>query len=338
MSTPTLHVQRTSADVMFEMHPGDRLPSIPSDDESSSFTTASEGTVWHCCKCGTANAIYAGDDNHQLGALACECPHKPCGSCKTTGLVKPFLPMEEPCMVPVSEVDKEIRFGVLCPCCGLSWRAKEIGRYKKTLRKMPSLGFSMAQMQKKRLGVAPGGVGVPNSVSLMNLRRSKSTMVLGNQRIITPPGQTMEKQAQYATVKFSGVVCTCGVVIDLASALCFQIVEPQVDEREQLEEKMSNLEVSSKSENSTKPQKSNKSEKSSQSEKSATSKAISEQRKEVGWSTTPELQEMGHGEPIITIRRRVQHFNPLWSNAVTDDDLKMLEEIRAEARGQSADQ
>ena len=255
-------------------------------------TKAEEESEWRCCKCGTSTPIHVRAGNHPLGALACECPHKACSSCKTTGLVRPFLPMEEPCMVPISEENKGIRFGVLCPCCGLSWRAKEIGRYKKTLRKMPSLGQSMAQMNQKRF--APG--------NLMGLRKSKSTLVLGNKRNITPPGQAMGKQAEYATVKFSDVACTCGVMIDLASALCFQIVGPQVNEHVK--------------------------------QSSDLGKEKRKEKKEVGWSTTPELQAMGHGEPIVRVRG-VARPNPLRSCPVTADDLSMLEEIRR-VHGKSA--
>ena len=175
-------------------------------------------------------------------------------------------------MVPVSEDHKDIRFGVLCPCCGLSWRAKEFGRYKKTLRKMPSLGVSMAQIHQKRL--TPGNV--------TGLRKSKSTMVLGNKRIVTPPGQAMGKQAEYATVKFSDVACTCGTVVDLAWALCFQIVGLQVDEHGK---RLGKLEEKKKC-----------------------------------WSTTPELQEMGHGEPVIRIRG-IEHPNPLRRCPMTSEEF-----------------
>jgi hypothetical protein len=271
VAPPMLQVQRPSDDL-------DSLPNISNGGENGSNT--GEDSHWHCCKCGTSTQIYVRAGDHPLGALACECPHKPCGSCKTTGLVKTFLPMEEPCMIPVSEVHKDIRFGVLCSCCGLSWRAKEIGRYKKTLRKMPSLGLSMAQIYQKRL--SPASIG---------LRKSKSTLVLGNKRIITPPGHTRGKQAEYATVKFSDVGCTCGSVIDLTSALCFQIVGPQMVEHEK------------------RPV------------------GLSEHKKQIGWSTTPELEELGHGEPIIRIKG-VAHPNPLRSCPVTGEDDSMSEKIR----------
>ncbi|KAF2684983.1 hypothetical protein K458DRAFT_417821 [Lentithecium fluviatile CBS 122367] len=271
---PALHVQR------------------PSNDSNSLYDHANgneqddAGAKWHCCKCDKSTPILIRPCPHPLGALACECPHKPCGSCKTTGQVKPFLPMEEPAMVPLAEVTKEIRFGVLCSCCGLSWRAEETGRYKKTLRKMPSLGISMGQIHQKRLAPANG-----------YLRKSKSTLVLGNKRIITPPGQTVEKQAQYASVKFSEIECTCGIVIDLSTALCFQIVPPPVEEKVKEPGKV-------------------KERKKSHVE-----------GKKVGWTTTPELQAKGYGQAIIRIRG-IEHPNPLRSNPITVEDVPTTSRVQ----------
>jgi hypothetical protein len=274
-ATPALHVQRPSND-------SDSLFDITVNGNG----TEADESSWKCCQCGKSTPIGIRPGEHPLGALACECPHKPCGSCKTSGLVKMFLPMEEPAIVPVAEVKKNIPFGVICSCCGLSWRAKETGRYKKTLRKMPSLGLSVAQMHQNRR--APLNLG---------LRKSQSTMVLGNKRIITPPGQSLGKQAEYAKVKFSEIECTCGIVIDLSAALCFQVVEAQVDGH-------------------GKEQKASKER-----------KEVHFEEKKVGWSTTPALQAQGHSRPMIRIRG-IDHPNPLRSNPVTDEDMPTLEHIQ----------
>ncbi|KAJ4301312.1 hypothetical protein N0V90_003403 [Kalmusia sp. IMI 367209] len=251
---PIVHIQRASTSL---------------DDPFTSDADAK----WYCCACGTSNSVHVRASPHPLGALACNCPHKPCGSCSISGTVRPFLPIEEPAMVPTTTVttalaetskDKSIAFGIICLCCGLSWRAREIGnRYTKTLRKMPSL-----QINKGRLAPLEG-----------RLRKSRSTLALGNKRVVTPPGVEMPKQAEYATVKFSGVQCTCGTSIDLG-ALCFQIVGEQVDENVR-----------------------------------AFHRVWVRVGKQPGWSTTEELLAQGHGEAVVRIRG-VVHPNPLRSYPV----------------------
>jgi len=175
-------------------------------------------------------------------------------------------------MVPARELTKDITFGVICPCCGLSWRAQETGsRYTKTLRKMPSLCMATLAAQQSRLTPENG-----------RLRKSRSTLVLGNKRIVTPPGVEMPRQAEYATVKFSGLECTCGTVIDL-SAFCFQVVKLQAGEKITKVEK--GVQV--------------------------------DEKKGKIWSTTPELLARGHDKPIINIRG-VLHPNPLRSCPVDE--------------------
>lgn len=245
---PTLRIQRASGDIDGPVH---GLPSPTSD------------SMWHCCQCRLGTEVFIHPGQHPIGALACECPHKPCGNCSISGEVKPFLPIDdepEPTVVPASEYGNEIPFGIICPCCGLSWRARETGRYKKSLRKMPSV--SLAQHHQNRLAPEKGR---------LRKSRSSNSITLGSKRIITPPG--IGKQAEYATIKFGGFECTCGKALDL-SALCFQIVP--ADQQQ--------VEVAAE----------------------ATEK----------WSTTPELQAMGHDQPTIKIRG-VSHPNPLRSCPVT---------------------
>lgn len=181
-------------------------------DDSDTETPEDERAKWHCCNCFHRRDIHIFNKDHIIGALACVCPHKPCETCGLSGIVKPFEPIEEPAIVPVSPENNEIWFGVVCPCCGLSWRAKELRRHSKLLKKMPS--FSMAQHHQKRLlGPADGG----------KLRRVRSTLTLTNKRNITPPGPV--KQAEFAAVSFGGFECTCGHAINDA-AMRFQVTGP----------------------------------------------------------------------------------------------------------------
>ncbi|KAF2440864.1 hypothetical protein P171DRAFT_434611 [Karstenula rhodostoma CBS 690.94] len=263
---PDIHVQRASGSI--------RDPFI--DDATA---------TWTCCACGTRNNAYIHAGPHPLGALACDCPHKPCAACTTAGQVKPFQPMDEPAMVPCGDVSsgsdggpekakekEELRFGIVCPECGLSWRARELGkRWSKTLRKMPSVSFS------RSVHLAPEH----------RLRKSRSTLVLGNKRIITPPGNAGPKQAEYAAVRFSGVNCTCGTTVTLKSALCFQIVGVQVEVREQVDGR------------------------------EKTFGGLGWEGSAVGWSTTPELKEKGHGTPTLKLLGG-EHPNPLRISPVVD--------------------
>ncbi|KAL5413145.1 hypothetical protein PMIN03_003921 [Paraphaeosphaeria minitans] len=293
-----------------------RVPDITLQRASGSlrnpFTHQDDApATWTCCVCDTQNPVFIHAGPHPLGALACDCTHKPCSVCSIAGRVKPFLPMDEPAMVPCSssgsgsssssssspdasgssdasgkqkDTEKEeLRFGILCPACGLSWRAREFGkRWSKTLRKMPSV--SLQHVRAAHL--------VPEH----RLRKSRSTLVLGNKRIITPPGHTGEKQAEYAAVKFSGVGCTCGTTITLGAALCFQIFvveggeRKEADGKEMVEAKM----------------------KIGGEEKSDMWKGSS-----VGWTTTPELKEKGHGTPTLRLLGG-KHPNPLRSSPVVD--------------------
>ncbi|OAG00683.1 uncharacterized protein CC84DRAFT_321829 [Paraphaeosphaeria sporulosa] len=256
-------------------------------------------TTWTCCACGTQNRVSIHSGPHPLGELACDCAHKPCVACSIAGTVKPFLPMDEPAMVPCSYMStstsnpasssepgkanekEELRFGILCPACGLSWRARELGkRWSKTLRKMPSVS-----LQARRL--APEH----------RLRKSRSTLVLGTKRVITPPGIASDKQAEYAAVRFSGVPCTCGTTIRLRAALCFQIVVLEGGEQIRVDEKEMVVD--------------------GRMEMDGGEKTVMWEGSLVAWTTTPELQEKGHGTPTLRLLEG-EHPNPLRSSPVVD--------------------
>jgi hypothetical protein len=255
--------------------------------------------TWTCCRCGTHNPVSIHPGAHPVGALACICPHKPCSACKTAGQVKPFQPMDEPAMVPcgpaspgtaippgddtAKEKRTELRFGIVCPACGLSWRAREFGkRWSKTLRKMPSVSLG------RNAHLAPPA-----------LRKSRSTLVLGSKRIITPPGAAGLKQAEYVAVRFSGVSCTCGTTVTLKAALCFQIVGAQMDENE------------------------------SEGEGEGT---WVWKGSLVGWTTTAEFKEKGHGTPVLRILG-VEHPNPLKSAPVVDELARNSWEKKCDRKG-----
>jgi hypothetical protein len=97
MSPPLLHVRQptNNSDSLLNVGiDGDRV-----DNEKSS---------WQCCQCGVITPIGVRHGQHPLGALACECPHKPCASYKI------FLPIGEPATMPIEDMRKEIPFGVIC--------------------------------------------------------------------------------------------------------------------------------------------------------------------------------------------------------------------------------
>lgn len=294
------------------MSPTTRVPDIHVQRASGSlrdpFTDYAPAT-WTCCACGTGNPVTIHPGPHPLGALACDCPHKPCAACTITGQVKPFLPMDEPAMVPCGatshapapggpqkEKDKdkdkakqELRFSIICPSCGLSWRARELGkRWSKTLRKMPSVSLHHARASH----LAPEH----------RLRKSRSTLVLGNKRIITPPGSAGERQAEYAAVRFSGVNCTCGTTVVLKAALCFQIVAVEVEVGGW--ERMWEREMGG-----------------GRDDVDGKEKTVwgqwAREGSLVGWTTTPELEEKGHGTPTLKLLGG-EHPNPLRSSPVVD--------------------
>ncbi|KAF2644354.1 hypothetical protein P280DRAFT_515297 [Massarina eburnea CBS 473.64] len=164
-----------------------------------------EAAKWHCCRCRRGQRIFVSNDaEHIIGALSCSaCPHKPCNDCTLSGIVKLFVPLEEPTLVPVSEVNNEVWFGTVCGHCGLSWRAKELGRQSKGLKKMPNLGHLHRSL-----------------LSSGTLRKVRSRLFPGSKSGLTPPNPG--KQAKFAAVRLTGYECTCRHWIDEAS-LCFQV-------------------------------------------------------------------------------------------------------------------
>ncbi|CAI6341499.1 unnamed protein product [Periconia digitata] len=246
-------------------------PGTNSDSERCGIPE-DERAALHCCKCGRNRDIHTFNGEHILGYVYCACQHRPCVNCTVSGIVKVFQPDEEPCIVPVSAENNEIWYGVICRCCGLSWRAKEQRRQSKLLTKMPS--FSMAQHHQKRLGACEKVNG--------KLRRVRSQLALTGKRLITPPGQSKPKEAEFATVNVTGFDCNCGQELDNQS-LCFQVDGPPT--------------------------------------KRAQVQPDSPLTKKHWWSTTPELKAFGHGKSLLSLAKGVKHVNPLRSNPISPDEV-----------------
>jgi hypothetical protein len=117
------------------------------------------GGKWRCCKCQRGHEIFTfAQGQHPVSVLSCACTHRSCSKCILEGLVKQFVPMSEPEVVPLSEDrNKTIRFGVFCEGCGLSWRAEKVqDEVKKTALTSALLRVSaIPRLLTKRGGVHP---------------------------------------------------------------------------------------------------------------------------------------------------------------------------------------
>jgi len=273
------------------------LPTVPTirfvDSEKEPKEKGEPCGKWRCCKCLRGQDLISyTKGEHPISVLECECVHRSCARCTLEGLIKQFVPMSEPEVVPLSEdSDKIIRFGVFCDGCGVSWRAREVHDDMKTKATVKSalLRVSAIPRQLTKRGAHP----------LECLRHSQSMSNLHAQPRPTAPltasksalnlralSYEMEKeygqQAEMVTVKFAGIKCECGMVTD-ASSLCFQIVDPPKDfYKAQFAKQMVERKVAPPS-----------------------------------FGTTPEDQARGHGTPTLTLKGgRVRHPNPLRSNPI----------------------
>ncbi|CBX90338.1 predicted protein [Plenodomus lingam JN3] len=257
--------------------------------------TRSDGTSlqpigkWGCCKCKRSYDIYYfTDGEHPVSILNCECTHRSCGKCSLEGQMKVFQPMCEPEVVQLTEDDaKQIRFGVFCDGCGVSWRAVEVvgDTEKKTIRQqisgLPKHIIKHANpMRKPRQEASMADLSLAGpSEGPMTLSSSLNLRELSNEMEAEGHG----KQADLATVRFTGITCLCGLVTD-STCLCFQVVDPPKDVFvAQFEELMA------------------------------------APRKVAGFGTTPEDQARGHQTPTLTLRERIQHPNPLRSCPAIDE-------------------
>lgn len=237
---------------------------------------------WGCCSCKREHDIYYfTEGDHPVSVLNCECTHRSCGKCVLQGQIKVFQPMSEPEVVQLSEDEsKQIRFGVFCDGCGVSWRAVEVvgdsGKkpLKQQISDLPKQMIKHVNPIKKLREhssiadlSAPGPSEGPKSFqSSFNLRALSDEM----------EAEGHGKQAELATVHFTGINCTCGLVT-CSNCLCFQVVDPPKDVREAEFEQL-----------------------------------MAGRKPSAGFGTTPEDQSRGHQTPVLTLRGR-SHPNPLRS-------------------------
>lgn len=251
---------------------------------------------WRCCKCHRGHEIHSfAQGQHPVSVLSCECTHRSCSKCKLEGLVKQFVPMSEPELIPLSEDDsKAIRFGVFCEGCGLSWRAEKAqDKVKKTTMYKSAL-LRVAAIPR-RLAIRGGAHPLERlrpSRSMNNLNdhaeREPSDVSIASSRSVTSLlsfrslSREMKKeygeQAESVFVKFTRIKCTCGMITE-ASSLCFQIVDPPKDFREV------------------------------QCAKQVVARNVA------GFGSTSEDRARGHGTPTLTLKGG-RHPNPLRSNPV----------------------
>ncbi|KAF1845779.1 uncharacterized protein K460DRAFT_338344 [Cucurbitaria berberidis CBS 394.84] len=242
--------------------------------------------IWRCCKCHKGHDIYNFEKGaHLTSILNCVCTHRSCSNCTLDGLIKKFQPMNEPEVVQLPEDgSKQVRFGVFCDGCGLSWRAQGVGKdlsKKSALHRISALPKLLAKrgahpLEKLRHVKSMTNLSYPESDippsasrSTLNLRVLSNEMTKGH-----------GKQAEFATVMFVGIQCTCGLVTD-PSSLCFQLVDPPRDLPE-----------------------------------ARSAKTVAESTVPT-FNSTPEDLARGHGTPMLSLKGR-QHVNPLMSNPITE--------------------
>lgn len=185
---------------------------------------------WRCCKCHLGHRIYSfAKEVHPISTLNCECIHKSCLDCTfESDQVKRYVPIREPEVIRLySDSGMQIRFGVVCDGCGLSWRAQEV--MNKKIGRFQRISAMHRNMIKKRLhqlqhsqsltnvpspATSFTKTGLPDGGSNMDLRQLSREMEKGH-----------GKQVEATAVRFTGIRCTCGLVTD-ATSLCFQIVDP----------------------------------------------------------------------------------------------------------------
>ncbi|OAL53251.1 hypothetical protein IQ07DRAFT_355075 [Pyrenochaeta sp. DS3sAY3a] len=275
------------------------LPGLAAGGDVGPDAPSLEGFgAWGCCECDTTSGVQGTDDKqHPATALKCKCGHHCCVNCTLKGAqIKKFQPMNEPEVVQLSEdANKDVRFGVFCSGCGTAWRAVEVetAAPKKTalqrISALPKrlLKHGMQPLEKLRHSSSLSNLSSPDtapaSASVAKATPSPSTFNL--RALSNEMEESVGKQADLATVQFTGLQCTCGVVTD-GSSLCFQIFDPPVDFYE------------------------------------AEFKKLMEGRRVAGFGTTPEDQARGHGTPTLTLKG-ISHPNPLRSAPVQEDDYKM---------------
>lgn len=277
-----------------ERHDDSDAPKAPSP---GTITFAPESTEvpspcgkWRCCKCKRGHAVYSSaHGQHPVSVLSCVCAHRSCSKCTLEGLLKQFVPMSEPEVVPLSEdKDKAVRFGVFCDGCGLSWRAQEVHDSVKK-EAVKSALLQVSGMHRRLTARKPHPLErIRASRSMSNLRTppqpsapmAASKSVFNLRALSNEMKKEHGEQADLVSVKFTGVKCTCGMTTD-ATSLCFQIVDPPKDfHKVQFAKQMAG-------------------------------------RRVAGFGSTPEDKARGHGTPMLTLKGCRRHPNPLMSNPIS---------------------
>ena len=254
----------------------------------------------------------------------------PCGEVSDTGT---------PLVAPATGIP----FGIVCHVCGVSWRAREFGkRFSKTLRKMPSVG----------LGVAVGRREVERRV-----RRVRSSFVVGNGgggkkgEVLGRTGgdgggeveaeaeaEGAKMQAEYVAVRFSGIVCGCGGRMEIGEGFCFQIVGVEREVGKEMGEEREVEKGMEKEMEMMVKKKAVEEEEEPKEEEDESQKAFRELWKgkgwSMGWSTTEERKEKGHGTEVLKLMGgKVEHPNPLRACAVVDEQARQSWEEKCKAKG-----
>lgn len=244
---------------------------------------------WQCCHCAETQSlrehVYG---MHIVGVLSCTCPHRSCENCVLTGKLRAYKPAQDPDTVPASERNpKEVRFGVVCGNCGLSWRVQVV---------KPSLSSRIAAIPRRFRSFEKLRPSKPmanfHGDDGNKLRSAKSVV---NLRALS---NEMEKehgeQAPGIVVKFNGIKCTCGKTLN-DSSLCFQIIDTPGP--------VPGAEPEGEAEPEILP------------------------RKEPTFMATREDIERGIGTNVLSFNKngtRIPHFNPLMCHPVADEELGYL--------------
>jgi hypothetical protein len=295
---------QATGSVCIRSNPVLRTYTAPKSDSSTSPTDTASSALydsrrehepigqWRCCKCYRGQDLYLHvQGQHLVSILNCICPHRSCENCTLTGLIKPYQPVSEPIPIPLSADNlKQVRFGVFCDSCGLSWRAQIVkgSSMLQQVSGIPKRGTNTlkkirrAKSMNHLLGVKEEKMEQQKSV--LNLRQLSSEME-----------KEHGKQAPIVMVNFSGIECTCGNVLD-DCALCFQVAEPPKEVSE-LQRGMG------------------------EADEAAHTKSF---------TATPADRAKGIGKSMITLSIRGKTFthpNPLMSNPVDGTEFKMLNQF-----------
>ena len=246
---------------------------------------------WRCCKCERGyNIVAFAKGPHPVSTLNCICTHRSCLTCSLEGCIRHFEPMNDPEVVQLSDDKrKQIQFGVFCGGCGLSWRAQGVDRNQSKKSVFHRLSALPKRLVKRR---AHPLETIRHSKSLSHLSRPRLTQypvpascsALNLQALSSEMAKEYGKQAEFATVKFKGIQCSCGT-ITADRSLCFQIVEGS---HELCEAKGAN---------------------------------ITAEHEAIRLANTLSDQARGHGTPVLILKGVVAHINPLMSHPVTEGDL-----------------